>query len=91
MLRQALGDVLRVLRAAQHQIPRSHILTIEQAAQALGVTPRMIRRLTASRQLPYVKVGRLVRIRDTDIAQCVEEWTVPSIEFRRTPRCLRQC
>lgn len=56
------------------------LLTIEEAAERLGVTPRMIRRLTASRRLSFVKVGRLVRFRDSDIAQCVDEWTVPAVE-----------
>ncbi len=42
----------------------------------------MIRRLTADRRLPFVKVGRLVRFRDTDIAQCVHDWTVPAVERR---------
>ncbi|MDO8731456.1 MAG: helix-turn-helix domain-containing protein [Actinomycetota bacterium] len=64
----------------------TRLLSIDQAADALGVTPRMIRRLTSSRQLPYVKVGRLVRIRDIDIARCVEEWTVPSVELRKAQR-----
>ena len=61
-------------------IPRSHLLTIEQAAEELGVTPRMIRRLTASRQLPYVKVGRLVRIRQADVSDCVDAWTIAAID-----------
>lgn len=61
---------------------RSRLLTIEEAAEQLGVTPRMIRRLTASRRLPFVKVGRLVRIRDADIATCVDEWTVPTVDRR---------
>lgn len=62
--------------------PRARLLTIDEAADRLGVTPRMIRRLTADRRLPFVKVGRLVRIRDADIAECVDEWTVPAIERR---------
>lgn len=33
------------------------LLTIEEAAERLGVTPRMIRRLTTSRRLPFVEVG----------------------------------
>ncbi|MEI6363096.1 MAG: excisionase family DNA-binding protein [Actinomycetes bacterium] len=63
--------------------PRSRaaqLLTIDEAAERLGVTPRMIRRLTADRRLPFVKVGRLVRIRDTDIACCLDDWTVPAID-----------
>ena len=61
----------------------SRLLTIEKAAEVLGVTPRMVRRLTASRRLPFVKVGRLVRIRETDIARCVDEWTVPDVTRQR--------
>lgn len=56
------------------------LLTIEEAAERLGVTPRMIRRLTSSRRLPFVKVGRLVRFREADIAACVEAWTVPAVD-----------
>ena len=62
------------------------LLSIEEAAEALSVTPRMIRRLTASRRLPFVKVGRLVRIREDDISRCVGDWTVAAVEHpaRRT-------
>jgi excisionase family DNA binding protein len=67
---------------AEPRAPRARLLTIEEAAEQLGVTPRMIRRLTESRRLPFVKVGRLVRIRDTDIGRCVEEWTVPAVGHR---------
>ena len=56
------------------------LLSVDQAADALGVTPRMIRRLTSNRRLPFVKVGRLGRIREDDIAQCVEELTVPVLD-----------
>ena len=61
----------------------SRLLTIEKAAEVLGVTPRMVRRLTASRRLPFVKVGRLVRFRDADLAKFIEEGTVPAV---RRPR-----
>jgi excisionase family DNA binding protein len=55
-------------------------LTIEEAAERLGVTPRMIRRLTTSRRLPFVKVGRLVRFRESDIALYVDQCTVPAVD-----------
>jgi excisionase family DNA binding protein len=61
---------------------RSRLLTIAQAAEQLGVTPRMVRRLTGSRQLPFVKVGRLVRIREDDILDFVSDSTVPSVVRR---------
>lgn len=56
------------------------LLTIEEAAERLGVTPRMIRRLTTSRRLPFVKVGRLVRFREADLVEFVEAWTVPAVD-----------
>lgn len=56
------------------------LLSIDEAAEALSVTPRMIRRLTSSRRLPFVKVGRLVRIREDDIARCVGDWTVAAVD-----------
>ena len=55
------------------------LLSIDEAAEALSVTPRMIRRLTSSRRLPFVKVGRLVRIREDDITRCVEDWPVAAV------------
>lgn len=45
-------------------------LTIEEAADRLGVTVRMVRRLVAERRLPYHKVGRWVRFDPVEI----DEW-----------------
>ena len=67
---------------AETRSVRSCLLTIEQAAEQLGVSPRMIRRLTGNRQLPFVKVGRLVRIREDDILDFVSDATVPSVAHR---------
>lgn len=49
----------------------------DAAAEYLHVSPRMVRRLTESRRLAYVKVGRHVRFRQADLdsyiaAQAVE-------------------
>lgn len=47
-------------------LPR--LLTIDQLAEHLGVTPRHVRRLIAERRVPFLKVGRLVRFDPGDIA-----------------------
>jgi excisionase family DNA binding protein len=52
------------------------LLTVDEAAAVLAVTPRMVRHLIATRRLAFVKVGRLVRLRQSDIAQALESWTV---------------
>lgn len=40
---------------------RAPLLDTNAVAEALGVTPRHIRRLVAERRIPFVKVGRFVR------------------------------
>jgi len=44
------------------------LLTVDQAADALGTSPRFIRRIIAERRIAYVKVGKHVRITVTDLA-----------------------
>ena len=52
------------------------LLTVEEAAAVLAVTPRMVRHLMTTRGLAFVKVGRLVRLRQSDISQTLESWSV---------------
>jgi excisionase family DNA binding protein len=47
------------------------LLTVEQAADRLGVSVRFVRRLVAERRIAYVKVGRHVRICEADLARFV--------------------
>ncbi len=44
---------------SESALPR--LLSIDEVADHLGITPRHIRRLVAERRIPYVKVGRFVR------------------------------
>ena len=43
------------------------LLTVNQAAAALGISPRTLRRLLAEGQLAHVRVGRLVRVSPLDL------------------------
>jgi excisionase family DNA binding protein len=43
------------------------LLTVEQAAERLGVSVRFVRRLVAERRIAYVKLGRHVRIAAADL------------------------
>ncbi len=47
------------------------LLTIEQVAEFLGVSPRTVRRLMR-RGLPSVRFGRLVRFEQRDLLRWVE-------------------
>jgi excisionase family DNA binding protein len=43
------------------------LLSVEEAAERLGTSPRFIRRLIAERRIAFTKLGRHVRIDSTDI------------------------
>lgn len=43
------------------------LLTVEEAAERLGTSPRFIRRLIAERRIAFTKLGRHVRIDTVDI------------------------
>jgi excisionase family DNA binding protein len=43
------------------------LLSIEQAAERLGTSPRFVRRLVFERRIAYVKLGRHVRIAARDL------------------------
>jgi excisionase family DNA binding protein len=65
------------------------LLTVEQAAEWLGTSVRFVRRLISERRIPFIKVGRYVRIAASDVeafiaAGRVEANTVPSSPQRRS-------
>ena len=43
------------------------LLTVDQAAEAMGTSARFIRRLIAERRIAYTKIGRHVRIAESDL------------------------
>jgi excisionase family DNA binding protein len=54
------------------------LLTISEAASLLRLKPSTIRAWVLRRKLPYVKVGRLVRIRRSDIESHIAASVVPA-------------
>ncbi|MEV7275038.1 helix-turn-helix domain-containing protein [Streptomyces bacillaris] len=55
------------------------LLTVQQAAEALGTGVRFARRLIEERRITFVKVGRHVRIPETALASFITEHTVEPI------------
>jgi excisionase family DNA binding protein len=47
------------------------LLTVEEAAGRLGTSVRFVRRLIAERRIAYIKVGRHVRIAESDLINYV--------------------
>jgi excisionase family DNA binding protein len=57
------------------------LLTTDEVAAALGVSPTTAKRLTRSGELPCVRIGRLVRYRRVDL----DRWIVERLERAQTP------
>lgn len=58
--------------------PQSNLLDTEDAADYLGVAPRSLEvwRCVKRHSIPYIKVGRLVKYRQTDLDAWLESRTV---------------
>jgi excisionase family DNA binding protein len=61
------------------------LLTIAEVAERLGTTTRFIRRLVAERRIPYVKLGKFVRISLGDLDEFIAAGRVEAHPSRRVP------
>jgi excisionase family DNA binding protein len=59
------------------------LLTVAQAAERLGTSVRVPRRLIAERRITFVRVGRHVRIPEEAIEDMIASGTVEPIVRRR--------
>jgi excisionase family DNA binding protein len=60
----------------------SKLNTLPGAAERLGVSVKCLRSWIYRRAIPYVKVGRAVRISDDTIEEIIKRGTVPALEQR---------
>ena len=59
------------------------LLTVEGAAEVLGTTARFPRRLIAERRIRFVRVGRHVRIPESELQDFIDEGTVDRIQLHK--------
>jgi excisionase family DNA binding protein len=64
-------------------------LTVEQAADRLGMSARFVRRLVAQRRIPFHKVGRCVRIALSDLDAFAVSTRVEAIDRADLRRQIR--
>lgn len=57
------------------------LLTVDQAAEMLGTSPRFIRRLIAERRIAFTKLGRHVRLARGDIERFIAAGRVEPGDF----------
>lgn len=72
-----LGKSQRTRRPAE---PQRGLLTIEQFAEALGLSPKTIRQRVWRRQVPFVRIGRSIRFRPETVDEIVNRGSVPAEE-----------
>jgi excisionase family DNA binding protein len=65
------------------------LLTVLEAAAALNVKERFVRRLVAERRIVVVHVGRHVRIPESAVAEFIQAGTVLPFTARRSGRHLK--
>ena len=61
----------------------SQLLTVNDVAHRLRVTPAMVRKLLFERRLPRVKIGRCVRVREDDLEALIKLGMIPASQERR--------
>lgn len=58
----------------------ARLRSLPQTAEALGVSVKTLRGWIYRRTIPYVKVGRAVRISDETIEKIINRGTMPALE-----------
>jgi excisionase family DNA binding protein len=74
-----MAKELTVREAGGRVIPaQSDLLTVTEFADLLRLKPSTIRAWTSQNRIPFVKVGRLVRIRRSDAEAYIASQVVPA-------------
>jgi excisionase family DNA binding protein len=58
------------------------LLTIQEAAEKLGVRPNTLYLWVSQKRIPHRKIGRLVRFRECDLEEFVEQQRQPALETK---------
>ncbi len=60
-----------------------NLLTTEEFAAALGLSPKTVRQWTWMRRVPFIRVGRAIRFRPETVNEIIDRGTMPALEPRR--------
>jgi excisionase family DNA binding protein len=61
---------------------KNNLLTIEEAARRLGMRPVTLRMWAASRKIARCKIGRAVRIQESEVERIIESSLIPALPER---------
>ena len=74
----SVGDMRISPAAKDGRVGR--LLSVEEAAEYIGVRPGTLRNWLSARRIAYVKVGRLTRLSSDTLNRFIAEHTVASVE-----------
>lgn len=60
------------------RIPDSYLLSAEEAARRMGVSPSTVYRMIQRYEIEYVRIGRLLRIRPQAVDDYLRKQTITS-------------
>lgn len=61
--------------------PNGHLVSLDEVAKHLGVSPRHVQSLRAKRLIPAIKISsRCLRFRITDVDRALEKLTVREVQ-----------
>lgn len=66
------------------------LLTPAEAADYLNTSERFIRRLIAERRITFVKLGRHVRLAESDLIDFIEAGRITSLDAQEVSRTTRR-
>jgi excisionase family DNA binding protein len=76
-------SAVNISRERYHlRMERQNLLTLEQAAERLGMKPVTLRMWASARKIARVKIGRAVRIPEGEIARIIERGLIPALPDR---------
>ena len=55
------------------------VMTVNEAAAVMTMSPRYVRRLVAERRIPFHKLGRAVRLKASDVRAHIDEGRVEAM------------
>jgi excisionase family DNA binding protein len=67
------------LVSTEPMAPPSPLLTIDDTAARLSVTPRFVRRLVAERRITFLRVGKFIRFDPADVDALILEGRVDRV------------
>ena len=70
--------VLPMQTGSQEFFRGVQMLTVEQAAERLGLRVSTVRAWVLRRKISYAKIGRAVRIPEKEIERIIQENTIPA-------------